>query len=71
MLRDAGLLDIAGAAVNLNAKRGDLDADAYAEGAETIMLALMLGMEQLRNDIEDRRRDAVSRFFADSLRTAT
>jgi AcrR family transcriptional regulator len=51
--------------------RGDLDADAYAEGAETIMLALMLGMEQLRNDIEDRRRDAVSRFFADSLRTAT
>jgi AcrR family transcriptional regulator len=47
--------------------REDLDAEAFAEGAETITLALLLGMEQLRN-IEGRRQVAVARFFADSLR---
>jgi AcrR family transcriptional regulator len=48
--------------------RADLDPQTFAEGAETITLALLLGMEQLRNEIEDHRRAVVAAFFADALR---
>jgi AcrR family transcriptional regulator len=48
--------------------RGDIDPETYAEGAETIILALLLGMEQLGNDIEDHRKIAVGQFFYDGLK---
>lgn len=50
------------------AVRAEVDPARYAEGAETIVLALLLGMEQLGHDIDEGRRVAVARFFADTLR---
>jgi AcrR family transcriptional regulator len=64
----AGIADVVRDAKGQGSVRADVDPDAFAEGAETIMLALLLGMEQLGNNIEDRRRSAVARFFADSVR---
>jgi AcrR family transcriptional regulator len=64
----ASLAETLTAARDEGTVRADLDPQTFAEGAETITLALLLGMEQLRNEIEDHRRAVVAAFFASSLR---